>query len=324
MPTNFPNGLFSYGMPVGHDHIPFSSKSKTFFVEPRYGNNGQNGDTLEQAFASVVYGEDALAADRYDTLLVFGNDYAAATTTSYLAATLTWDKDLTNMLGICSYSAMSQRARIAQLSTATSVAPLVNITASGCTFRNLQFFHGVNNAASLGCVKVTGAGNYFENVHFAGGGHAANAIDGGYSLSLDGAEENRFVNCTFGVDTIDAATGMMAILMDSEAHRNEFINCRIRMRASNGGAGWVEIIDATGIDRDNLFDRCVFLNNSATAMDSGFVIPAGMGAPRKLFLRDCMGYGATKWDASDRGVLYGNMNAVTGADGSGVAVQMIT
>jgi len=161
-------------------------------------------------------------------------------------------------------------------------------------------------------------------VHFAGGGHATQAINGGASLKLDAAEENLFVNCTIGVDTVDAATGMVGILFDAEAHRNKFVDCVVRLRAGNAGAAFVEIADATGIDRDTIFQNCLFLNNSATALTSGFVIPAGMGAPRKLLLKDCMILGTTKLDASDRGVLYGNMGAVTGADDSGLAVELIT
>jgi hypothetical protein len=86
----------------------------------------------------------------------------------------------------------------------------------------------------------------------------------------------------------------------------------------------VEVVDATGIDRDNTFIDCLFLNNSGTDMTSGFVIPAGMGAPRKILLKDCMILGTAKLDANDRGVLFGNMNAVTGADASGEAVELIT
>jgi hypothetical protein len=117
---------------------------------------------------------------------------------------------------------------------------------------------------------------------------------------------------------------MVGLLFDTEAHRNLFRNCIFRMRAGNAGAAFVEVADTTGIDRDNTFDNCIFINNStATDMTSAFVIPA-MGEPRLLLLKDCLFHNVTKLDASDRGVLFGNMNAVTGADLSGVAVQMIT
>ena len=85
-----------------------------------------------------------------------------------------------------------------------------------------------------------------------------------------------------------------------------------------------QIAKDKGIDRDTIFDNCLFLNNSATDMTSGFVIPAGMGAPRKLLLKDCKVLGTAKLDANDRGVLFGNMDAVTGADASGEAVELIT
>jgi hypothetical protein len=270
--------------------------------------------------AHIEEAEGRCVANQHDTVV-----YIAGSSSISLTAALTWDKNYTHLIGLCAPTGIAQRARIFQTSTLTGASPLLNITASGCVFKNFYIFQGVDDNTSLINVQVTGGRNYFENVHFAGGGHATQAVDGGASLKLNAAEENKFVGCTIGVDTIDAATGMMGILFDGEAHRNEFHDCTIRMRAGNGGAGFVEVIDATGIDRDNMFLACRFLNNSATAMASGFVIPAGMGAPRKILLDSrCMILGTTKLDANDRGVLYGNLNAITGADTSGVAVELVT
>lgn len=290
-----------------------------YYLDPTNGSDTNNGLAPASAFASMETAYAALTANQNDVLV-----YIPGTTSLTLQAALVWAKSYTHFVGLCAPTMVGQRARIFQKSTLTGASPLITISASGCEFRNLYIFQGVADATSLINVSVTGGRNYFENVHFAGGGHATQAVDGGASLKLDGAEENTFVNCTVGVDTIDAGTGMVGILFDGESHRNMFKKCVIRMRAGNAGASWVEVADATGIDRDTIFDECIFLNNSATALTTGFAIPAGMGAPRKLFMRNCMGYGATKWDASDRGVLFGNMNAVTGADLSGVAVEMIS
>jgi hypothetical protein len=298
----------------------FSFGNGTFYyVDPANGNDNNSGLRPDEAFAGLEAGEDACTANKHDTVV-----YLAGSSGNNLAAALTWDKNYTHLIGVAAPTETAQRARIFQTSTVTGASPLLNITATGCYFGNFYIFQGVNDATSLINVQVTGGRNYFENVHFAGGGHAAQAIDGGASLKLNGAEENTFVNCTIGVDTIDAATGMMGILFDGEAHRNVFRDCVVRMRAGNGGAGFVEVADLTGIDRDNTFIDCLFLNNSGTDMTSGFVIPAGMGAPRKLLLKDCMILGTAKLDANDRGVLFGNMNAVTGADTSGEAVELIT
>jgi len=262
---------------------------------------------------------NACTANRHDTVV-----YIAGSSSITLSAALTWSKNYTHLIGVAAPTEIAQRARIFQLSTLTAASPLLTISASGCIFSNFYIFQGVDDATSLINVSVTGGRNYFNNVHFAGGGHATQAIDGGASLKLDGAEENTFNRCTIGVDTIDAATGMVGILFDGEAHRNVFRDCVVRIRAGNAGAAFVEVADSTGIDRDNTFVDCLFLNNSGTDLTSGFVIPAGMGAPRKIFLKDCMVYGATKLDANDRGVLFGNMNAVTGADLSGVSVELKT
>jgi hypothetical protein len=295
-----------------------------YFVDPANGNDANDGLDPENAFASIAAGYAATTANQHDIVW-----YIAGSSGTNLTAALTWSKNYTHLIGICAPTRIGQRARIFQLSTLTGASPLLTISASGCYFANFYIFQGVADATSLINVSVTGGRNYFENVHFAGGGHATQAVNGGASLKLDGGatgtcEENTFVGCTIGVDTVDAATGMMGILFDGEAHRNEFYECTVRMRAGNGGAGFVEIVDATGIDRDTKFVDCWFINNSATDMTSGFVIPAGMGAPRKLLLKDCVILGTAKLDASDRGVLFGNMNAVTGADTSGEMVELIT
>jgi hypothetical protein len=290
-----------------------------YYVHPANGNDGNSGLTMSDALATLAAAY-ALTVDGNNDVIVL----AASASANVLSAALVWAKSYTHLIGLAAPTRIAQRSRITQLSTLTGASPLLTISGSGCIFKNFYIFQGVADATSLINVSVTGGRNYFENVHFAGGGHATQAVDGGASLKLDAAEENTFVNCTIGVDTADAGSGMVGILLDTEAHRNVFENCTVRIRAGNAGAAFVEVADATGIDRDTIFDNCLFLNNSATSLTSGFVIPAGMGAPRKLLLKDCMVLGSTKLDANDRGVLFGNMGAVTGADLSGVAVELKT
>jgi hypothetical protein len=316
--TTVSDQLFQFGgQPVG-GLLPFGPKSKSYFVDPATGSDLNDGLTPGTALAGLAAAYAKTVSGQNDVIY-----YIAGTSGITLSAALVWANSYTHLIGIGAPTRTAQRARIFQLSTLTGASPLITISGSGCIFANLYIFQGVDDATSKINVSVTGGRNYFENVHFAGGGHATQAVDGGASLKLDGAEENTFVNCTIGVDTADAASGMAGILFDSEAHRNVFENCTVRIRAGNAGAIFAEVADATGIDRDNTFIGCRFLNNSATALTSGFAIPAGMGAPRKILLQDCMILGSTKLDANDRGVLYGNMGAVTGADLSGVAVELI-
>jgi len=299
--------------------VPFGKNAKYYFVDVANGSDGNAGTDLENPLASLEAAYAKTVANQHDVVF-----YIASSSGNNLAAAVTWAKNYTHLIGIAAPTETAQRARIFQTSTLTGASPLLTISATGCIFKNFYIFQGVDDATSLINVSVTGGRNYFENVHFAGGGHATQAINGGASLHLNGAEENTFVRCTIGVDTIDAATGMVGLLMDGDAHRNVFRDCVFRMRAGNGGAAFVEVVDATGIDRDTTFIDTLFINNStANDMASAFLIPA-MGEPRLILLKDCLFHNVTTLDTNDRGVVFGNMNAITGADLSGVAVQLIT
>jgi len=290
-----------------------------YFVDPTNGDDGNHGRDINHAKATILAAFNLCTANQNDTV-----HYIPGSSSDTWSAALNWSKNYTHFIGHAAPTAVANRTRIFQLSTLTGASPLFTISATGCIFKNFYIFQGVNDATSLINVSVTGGRNYFESVHFAGGGHTAQAIDSGASLKLDGAEENLFVNCTIGIDTVDAATGMAGMLLDGEAHRNVFRDCIFRMRAGNSGATFVEVMDTTGIDRDTTFIDCLFINNStANDMASAFIIPA-MGEPRLFLLKDCLFHNVTVLDTSDRGVLFGNMNVITGADLSGVAKQLVT
>lgn len=315
----YPKAIETYLALIG---IPRGPYSNIYLVDAANGSDSNAGDRWSKPLATIAAAYAKCTANQHDVVLVL-----AGASGNTLSAALTWAKNYTHLVGLCAATHAGQRSRIFQLSTLTAASPLLNITASGCIFRDVYIFQGVDDATSLLNVQVTGGRNLFENVHFAGGGHATHAVDGGASLKLNGAEENLFRRCTIGVDTIAAGTGMVGILFDGSAQRNVFDRCHVSMYAGHTGAAFAEVADGEGIDRYTIFDNCLFTNTNKAnyEMASGFVIPAvAANRPARIFLKDCMGYGAAKWDASDRGVLMGNMDAVTGADLSGVAVEMIT
>ncbi len=300
--------------------LPFSADAKYYFVDPAGGSDSNTGLSPEHAMAGLEAAYAKTTANQHDTIF-----YIAGSSGNNLAAAMTWAKDYTHLIGIAAPTRAAQRARIFQTSTLTGASPLLTISATGCIFKNFYIFQGVDDNTSLINVSVTGGRNYFENVHFAGGGHATQAINGGGSLKLDGAEENTFVQCTVGVDTIAMATGMMGLLLDNSAKRNVFEDCIFRLRSAHTACGFVEVMATDGIARDNIFKRCYFLNNSTTTgVASAFVIPASVDADSVLLLKDCVFSKVTTLDASDRGILFGDMIAYTGADLSGVAVELKT
>jgi hypothetical protein len=320
--TTFGDQLYHMGgVPVGLGMGLIPPSGTAFFVDPVNGSDSNDGREVNRAVKTLAVAYGLTTANKNDVVY-----YIAGSSGLTLTAALTWSNSYTHLIGLCAPTMVGQRARIFQLSTLIGASPLITISGSGCIFANLYVFQGVDDATSLVAVSVTGSRNYFYNVHFAGGGHATQAVDGGASLLLNGGAENTFEHCTIGVDTIAAGTGMMALQIDGDAKRNIFNGCNFTMYAGHTGATFVEVVDNAGFDRYILFDRCNFINDATGyTMASAFVIPAGMGsATHRLLLKDCMLVGVSKLDASDRGILYGNMNAVTGADGSGVAVQLVT
>lgn len=311
---------------LGTDEAPAltNGAGKVFFLNPSHANADDNNDGTDpnHPFATLAAAYAACTANAGDTVV-----YVAGATSLTLTAPLVWAKSYTHLVGITAPTMVGQRARIFQLSTLVGASPLIDITGSGCIFQNLYIFQGVADATSLVNVRVTGSRNYFGNVHFAGGGHATQAIDGGASLLISGGSENLFEGCTIGVDTIDAATGLAALVFAATggAARNVFRNCHFTLQAGNAGAIFVEVLGNSGLDRYQIFENCMFSNLSGTAMTQACAIAAGYDpANKRLLLRDCTLIGAGKWDNADRGAVYGNMNAVTGADLSGVMVQLIT
>lgn len=314
----FPRSITEY---LALQGIPRGPNSNIYLVDPANGSDSNPGTSFEAPLASIEAAYALCTTNQHDVVL-----YIAGSSGNNLAAAVTWSKSYTHLIGWCAPTHAAQRARIFQTSTLTGASPLLTVSGSGCMFKNFYIFQGVDDATSLINVSVSGGRNYFENVHFAGGGHATMAINGGCSLQVTG-DENMFKHCTIGVDTIASATGHVGILFDTAASRNVFEDCHVSMYAGHAGAAFVEVADATGFDRYTIFKDCVFSNTNKAnfEMTSGFVIPAiAANRPARIFLKDCMSYGAAKWDASDRGVLMGNMDAVTGADESGEAVEMIT
>ena len=294
-----------------------------YYLDPTNGSDGNSGLSRDDAFATLPTAYAAIPANENNVLV-----YIAGTSSITLSSAFTWAKSYTHFVGECAPSRVGQRARIFQLSTLAGASPLFTVSGTSCIFKNIYTFQGVDDATSLINWSVTGERNYFENMHFAGGGHATQAINGGASLKVTGSE-NLFVNCTIGVDTIAAATGMVGILFDGQASRNTFEGCDVTMYAGNTGAAFVEVADETGIDRYTSFRKgCLFFNSNSDnfLMASGFLIPefAANNSSRILVDPTCMIHGTTKLDASVRGVLYGGLNAYTGADLSGVAVELIT
>jgi len=285
------------GVPVGGRF----TNGKSYFVKPGGGSNSNNGRSPTKALATLAGAKTKATADKNDVVYLISESNTAASTTDYQSTSLDWSKDGVSLIGINGGQRLSQRSRIAQLSTATNVDDLFTVSANNCLISGIEVFHGVNDATSIGAVLVSGSRNHFYNCHLAGIGHATQDVATNRSLKVTGSE-NLFEDCTIGLDTISRGTATYEMYFDGGATRNIFRKCRIISYA--GAAGFTFLTSpANGVDRWNLFEDCVFINMpttvaSGTTMSQAMAI-AGGGSPDGLFIfRNCSFTGVTALQTS--------------------------
>ena len=333
---DFPQGLSSFGVPVFGGLPPilgtwyFVNPNTTYnsSSNPYQGSSSNDGltratplDNLSTAYGKCVSG-------RGDGICLMSQGTSAANTTSALTTAITWSKHNITVYGVCAPTYQFQRARVSNLSTSTSLANLMTISGSNNRFFNMMFINEGSNAAALGGIAVTGARNYFNNVHFAGTVDSTPAVlTGTYSLSLSGAEENTFDGCVFGSDTVDmdgsqADTGIIKIA--SLTGRALFRNCIMQSYWSyaNSTCGIVHMIGGDCIMRHVIFDGCIMMNYKTGLLATNDPASAFVGtAPNNgaFLLKNCALLGYTSWDsATGNDRVYCSMPVVTAAGGIAV------
>lgn len=346
--TTVADGLYQFGgMPVGAASPPlFGKQSKTFFVDPVNGADGNPGTSPELAFATLYRAHYMMTAGQNDVCYLIGNGGTTGTARLSTAVavsaqgptespattgTLTWSKNACHLIGVTAPGSVNARARIAPpTGTYTSATfgsgNMVVVSAQGCYFANLS----VNHAFSTGGVTDiawtdSGGRNVYNNVAFLGAQSAAAAAAvGSMSLLITGSTgENAFYNCTIGCDTSTARTGGFAEMnIAAGSPRNRFVKCVIQTQAGSTTEAFWMTIGASGIDRYVLFDDCIFVNMRIgtgapfSLMAVGLSLNAAPGGT--VLLKDCMATGATKYTTT--GVAMSNNAA--GAAGGGLAVAI--
>jgi len=273
----FPRAITEY---LAALQIPRGPDSNIYLVDPANGDDDNPGTNWLAPLKTLTAAEDKCVANQNDTVLLLANNGSIT-----LTEKLTWGKNYTHLVGMCAPVRTAQRARIFA-DSAMDDAELIEISATGCIWKNLYIFNGADEVTALGCVKVSGGRNYFENVHFAGPGNATNAIDGAYALGLSGADgEHLFKNCTFGLTTVGAATGVRCVaFLGGYTPRVVFEDCTFAIHATDSGAMIVEADDADAIIEYALWKNCLFFNEAEEAIDTAFKVDAVINTGRQHFL----------------------------------------
>lgn len=279
--------------------IPYVGK--VFWVDPTNGNDTTNsGLRPGDAYKTLANAEDDMTEYNHDVVVILPGGTSGTAET----ATITWDKDYCHVLGSTAPTHVSQRSRV--LTTTDSVDPCLTISANGCIFQNIQIATYQANNDVL--VNLTGDRNYFKNVHFAGIGHATAGDDtSARCITLTGAEENLFKDCTIGLDTVARSVANASVEFASGSTRNKFVDCDFLAYADNAGVLFVKAASAATIDRYVIFENCLFhnaANSGATAMTVAMDLHAAAGGT--IILRNCWKHGASDW-ADDFTTVYIDM-----------------
>ena len=308
------------GVPVGSP----LTQGNVIHLKPGNGDDGNMGtDPKEDAVATWTRALALVEADKNSIVYVYSEDNSASGTTDYQSATLTLNKDGVKYIGVNSGNLFAQRSRIAQLSTALAVGPLVTFSASNCFMSNISVYHGVDDSTSgVAAISVTGDRNHFYRCHFAGIGHDTMDTGNNCSLSLTG-DENLFEECVIGLDTISRGTASNSEIYfpaAGDANRNVFKNCIITTFA--GAATHQFIVTGAGsLSRFQLFDNCTFVNDvaaTASTMTEAFDVSATQGG--SIVLKDCVLVGCTEWEAGDAGNVF-CCGPIGAAATTGIAIE---
>lgn len=163
------------------------------------------------------------------------------------ADSITWDGNMTHLVGMYPPSMMSQRSRIGH---SANFDKLLDITGYGNLFANFELQYGRGNAANLTCCQITGNRNSFYNVHFGApfntteADQAAFKVIGMAETSGGDGLEHYFKNCTIGADTVAWTNGDMIKI--SGTPRMIFEDCYLIMRADNNQVTFMDGTEGDG------------------------------------------------------------------------------
>lgn len=297
-----------------------AGRGKLWFVDPLNGDDGSNGKTPRTALKTLLVAYNKTTANQHDTVVLIGSNSGAS-----IVDTLIWANNYTHLIGI-SAPTPNARSRISNSGATTANKALLEVTATGCVFKNFRLGQ-FDDEATCGALEVSGNRNYFENVDIQGQAHATPGADANaYSLFLNGAEECRFDRCLIGIDTIVRTDGSV-LRVDGSAARNEFFKCHFKSYSETVAARLVKYVDTAALDRYTLFDECRFSNfsvNHAVTLTECFDIPAAPST-HDIYLEDCKLYGIDEWATSDRGTIFvtGSIPAAgtAGTGSSGKAIE---
>ena len=255
------------------------------------------GKRPDAAFKTLLQAQTAATANQNDIVLFYSEGSTAALSSDLQSATLTWAKSNVHLIGVSSGSCYAPRAAVRFAASYNTAANLFTLSANNCYIANMYFYVGVAGTSPTGCMTVTGSYNHLQNCHIAGMGASTNVIANAWSLTLTGAQANKFEDCTIGYEQMRGAQTSAELYIGASSKHNHWKNCLFYTSTSSATAHvFVRVADSFG--GYNLFDHCKFVNegvNGGGAVMTYAFVAAGTNPGGTILLDYCSSAGVTDW-----------------------------
>lgn len=269
---------------------------------------------------AVWEAEAAMVTGRNDVMLVTPESHAWRGDAGATATLLTWDKSNCHMLGMSPTSkAGYNRARFSHAGYA--MANFMTVSGDDNCFKNLRWMHGssVGTASDVTLLTLSGAGNRFENIGFAGPNDATQAATTGYSQIVLSGSHNYFKNCMFGsVNDVDrSAANTILDFTTGCGSWNIFEDCVFRSRSGGGQTTAYFINDKvtnTVVDYTAIFLNCQFLHQGG---ELALAIKKAANSSRKLYFDSRCSFAGVAdiaTEGQDASILLGSAGAFIASD----------
>jgi hypothetical protein len=297
--------------------IGLPSVGNVFYVDPGVTSSG-GGRSQEDAFKTVAEAYAAMVADNDDVCVIAPSSSTGRTSE---AASITWDKRRTHIVGNGPLRKGWNRAGISFASTATT--PSFTVSATNCSFTNFMIYQP-NDINVL--VNISAAYNTFNYVHFAGIANTTTGNDtAGRCVVITDVDDTHFNNCMFGIDTVlnSAANALVELIGNTACARTQFNDCIFTTVTDDAGVRFVLFTGAYSSEVYTLFRDCLFLNTrgGTTTMTVGITDPVSVNGV--IVMDNCWWIGCTDLcstvanvytnngtpDTNDQGVLVVHANS---------------
>lgn len=282
--------------------LPFI-RGKWFFVDPLSGASTNDGLTVYTAMDNISTAYTACTDGAGDGIALLSRVVSGTTTSSELAAAITWSKSGITVFGVGARSGYNSRARVVNATALDDAPVLITVSGTNNHFENIYLINEGTDNAAIGCLVVTGARNSFYNCHFSqnGGTRTPQATDNDMTIS---SSECTFDRCFFGHNNrlrSGAANGNVILgVSTTQLGQLYFKDCYFLSYSATSTHGAIKIANAATLGGYVVFDRCKFINWNSGAQTALSTIIIG-ATPNNcgLLLDRCASVGYQAVGAND-------------------------